>query len=161
MSNENKTTSQDGIDLIKSFESCKLKAYPDPKTGGAPWTVGWGATGSDIDSSTVWSQDQADSRLLEDVAKRETIVKNAVEVELTQGQFNATVSIVFNVGSGNSTRDGIIRLKNGNPSTLLKDINNSNFDGAEIEWLKWISPGSSVTAGLLRRRKAELVLFQS
>ena len=40
--------SQAGIDLIKEFEGCHLKAYPDPKTGGDPWTIGFGATGPDI-----------------------------------------------------------------------------------------------------------------
>jgi lysozyme len=160
MSNENKVTSQDGIDLIKSFESCKLKAYPDPKTGGIPWTVGWGSTGANIGSNTIWSQEYADNQLISDISQREAIVRNCVTVELTQGQFDAMVSIVFNVGSGSIMHDGIIRLKNGNPSTLLRKINNSDFSGAAIEWLKWISPGSSVSNGLLRRRNAELVLFK-
>lgn len=161
MSNKNKVTSQDGIDLIKSFESCKLKSYPDPKTGGIPWTVGWGSTGSDIGPNTIWSQEYADNQLIFDILQRETIVKKYVTIELTQGQFDAMVSIIFNVGSGSSNRDGIIRLKNGNPSTLLRKLNDYDYTGAAIEWLKWISPGSSVSNGLLRRRNAELVLFKS
>lgn len=59
-----------GIALIKRFEGCarrcrdgKFQAYPDPGTGGAPWTIGWGATGPGIASGTVWSQAECDARL--------------------------------------------------------------------------------------------------
>jgi len=154
-------TSAQGLDLIKEFEDCKLEAYPDPKTGGDPWTVGWGATGLGIGPGTAWTQEQADSRLIADVAQREALVSQAVTHPMTQGQFDAFVSIVFNVGQGSKTRDGILRLKDGRPSTLLRKFNAGDISGAENEWLKWISPGSNVTKGLLRRRMAELELFRS
>jgi len=154
-------TSQAGYDLIKEFEDCKLKSYPDPKTGADPWTAGWGATGSDIGPDTVWTQDQADSRLVRDVSEREAMVEAAVTHPMTQGQFDAFVSIVFNVGHGSKWKDGIIRLKDGRPSTLLRKFNAGDISGAETEWLKWISPGSNVAKGLLRRRMAELELFRS
>ena len=147
--------------LIQSFESCKLKAYPDPKTGGAPWTVGWGATGGNIGPSTVWTQDQADSRFETDLEEYEEQVVRAVKKPMTQGQFDAFVSIFFNVGFGSSGRDGIGRLKNGRSSTLLAKFNDGDIAGTCVQWLLWISPGSSVTNGLLRRRKAELALFKS
>lgn len=154
-------TSQAGYDLIKEFEDCQLKAYPDPKTGADPWTVGWGATGPEIGPDTVWTQDQADSRLVQDVGEREAMVEAAVTHPMTQGQFDAFVSIVFNVGHGSTWKDGIIRLKDGRPSTLLRKFNAGDIAGAETEWLKWISPGTNVTKGLLRRRMAELELFRS
>ncbi len=154
-------TSPKGIQLIQQFESCALKAYPDPKTGAAPWTVGWGATGADITPSTEWTQYQADARLLQDLAEREAAVSSAVRVPLRQGQFDALVSIVFNVGAGGANRDGIIRLKNGQPSTLLRKLNAGDYAGASAEFEKWISPGSNVAAGLLRRRKAERALFDA
>jgi len=155
------TTSAKGIALIKEFEGCHLKAYPDPKTGGAPWTIGWGATGADIVPGLVWTQEQADARLIADVVLREIMVKKAVTIEITQGIFDAVVSIVFNVGAGSKTRDGIIRLKSGSPSTLLRKLNAGDFAGCAVEFLKWISPGSTVSKGLLRRRKAEVVLFKA
>ncbi|MGJ7508672.1 lysozyme [Variovorax sp. GT1P44] len=150
-----------GLDLIKEFESCELKAYPDPKTGGAPWTVGWGATGPGIGPGTVWTQEQADARLASDVGLRETMVNNAVTVPVTQGQFDALVSIVFNVGAGSSSRDGIIRLKDGRPSTLLRKLNARDYQGASEAFDSWISPGSNVENGLRRRRKAEREVFDS
>jgi lysozyme len=154
-------TSPAGIALIKAFESCKLKAYPDPKTGGAPWTCGWGATGADIGPDTVWTQAQADARLAADIAEREAMVLAAVTHPMTQGEFDAFVSIVFNVGKGSATKDGILRLKSGNPSTLLRKFNAGDIGGAETQWLLWVSPGSSVEHGLFRRRQAELALFRT
>lgn len=154
-------TSKTGYDLIKKFEDFKLKAYPDPKTGAEPWTVGWGATGPDIGPDTVWTQDQADSRLAKNVTEREAMVDGAVTHPMTQGQFDAFVSIIFNVGAGSKWKDGIIRLKDGRPSTLLRKFNMGDIAGAEAEWLKWISPGTNVAKGLLRRRMAELELFRS
>ena len=133
--------SQAGIDLIKQFESCKLVAYADPKTGGAPWTVGWGSTGPGIGPGTIWEQSQADARLLEDIGRFETIVNNAVTVPLDQGQFDAMTSLLFNVGPGSPSKDGIVRLKNGSPSTLLRKLNQRDYDGASLAFDSWVSPG--------------------
>ncbi|WP_082755106.1 lysozyme [Variovorax sp. PAMC 28711] len=154
-------TSKRGVDLIKQFESCKLVAYPDPKTGGDPWTVGWGATGRGIGRGTIWEQSQADQRLAVDIAEREAIVSANVTVPMTQGQFDAMVSIVFNVGAGSASRDGIIRLKDGRPSTLLRKLNAGDYEGASLAFDSWVSPGSNVEKGLRRRRAAERAVFES
>jgi len=153
--------SQAGLDLIKEFEGCHLKAYPDPKTGGDPFTIGWGATGPDVYEGLTWTQEQADDRLTQDVAAREAIVNEAVTVDLTQGQFDAMVSIVFNVGYGSKRRNGIIKLRSGEPSTLLQKLNDGDYDGAAKEFERWVSPGSPVERGLKRRRDAEVDLFNS
>ena len=108
------------IAVIQHYERCVLKAYPDPKTGGAPWTIGWGATGAGIGPGVVWTQDQADARLAADVADRVSDANAAIKVPMTQGQFDAFVDILFNVGHGSPVKDGIIRLKNAWPSTLLR-----------------------------------------
>ena len=79
---------------------------------------------------------------------------------MTQGQFDAFVSLIFNVGAGSAYKDGICHLSNGRPSTLLRKFNDGDIAGAEAEWCKWISPGTPVSAGLLRRRQAELALFR-
>jgi lysozyme len=152
-------TSQAGIDLIKRFEGCKLRAYADPKTGGDPFTCGWGET-KGVTRDTWWTQDEADRRLADSIASVEITVCKHVTHAMTQGQFDAFVSIVFNVGAGNQWKDGICRLKDGRPSTLLRKFNDGDIGGCEDEWLKWVSPGSAVTHGLLRRRQAELALFR-
>lgn len=152
-------TSQAGIDLIKRFESCRLKAYPDPKSGGAPYTCGWGET-EGVGPDTWWTQGEADRRFEARIASVENIVCKYVTHEMTQGQWDAFVSIVYNVGPGNQWKDGICRLKDGRPSTLLRKFNEGDIGGTEDEWCRWISPGSNVSAGLLRRRQAELALFR-
>jgi len=154
-------TSDQGKALIKEFESCRLHAYPDPKTGGAPWTCGWGTTGSDVGPSTVWTQEQADARFEEDLDEYENMVSANVTVPLTQGQFDALVSIVYNVGPGSDKKDGIIRLKNGQPSTLLRLLNAGDYLGCAAQFMRWVSPGSSVENGLRRRRAAEVDLFNA
>lgn len=148
--------SEAGVQLVKDFEGCRLVAYPDPKTGGDPWTVGYGATGAGIGPGTVWGQGQADARLKEDLTHFEQIVLKHVKVPVTQGQFDALVSIIYNVGPGSMNKDGIIRLKNGNPSTLLRKLNEGDYTSARGEFMRWVSPGSSVENGLRRRRAAEV-----
>lgn len=152
-------TSAEGFTVIRRYEDCKLVAYPDPKTGGAPWTIGWGATGPDVGPGLIWSQAQADARLESDVAQREEAVSQAIDAPMSQGQFDAIVSIVFNVGYGTSKRDGILRLISGVPSTLVRMLNAGQYDKARAEFAKWISPGSSVEYGLRRRRRAEQGLW--
>jgi len=147
------------FDLIRHFEWCVLRSYPDPKTGGAPYTIGWGATGAEIGPGITWTQDRADARLEGDVAQREADANNSIRVVVTQGQFDAFVSILFNVGAGSPTRDGIVRLKSGAPSTLLACLNAGDYEGAGDQFLRWISPGSDVERGLLKRRTAEQAVF--
>lgn len=152
-------TSREGLALMAHYEDDRLVAYPDPKTGGAPWTIGKGATGPGIGPGLIWSQQQSDDRFASDVAEREVIVEQAVKVPLEQGMFDAVVSIVFNVGAGNSKKDGIIRLKSGKPSTLLRLLNAGDYAGAYAQFALWISPGSNVELGLRRRRRAEQGLW--
>jgi lysozyme len=149
-----------GVALIDSFESCKLKAYPDPKTGGAPWTIGWGYTGPEVHEGLTCTQEQADAWRDQALARVALMVTGALRVEVNQNQFDALCSIVYNVGPGGSQRDGILRLRSGAPSTLLRLVNTNDFAGAALEFLKWDSKGSSVQAGLDRRRAAEKALFE-
>lgn len=141
---------QAGIDLIKRFESCRLKAYPDPGTGGDPWTCGWGSTGEDIVPATVWTQEQADARFLQDVGSFSSRVSRLLSVDLNDNQFSALVCLAYNIGVGN--------LKS---STLLKCVNNSNFDQAAEEFLKWNKAAGKVLPGLVTRRQAESDLFKA
>ena len=142
-------------------EECRLEAYPDPLTGGAPYTCGWGTTGPSIGPDTEWTQEQADERFDEDLTRFEGMLNNAITTELTQGQWDALISILYNVGPGGSKKDGIIKLKSGQPSTLLRMVNEQDFAGAAEQFERWISPGSSVSHGLLLRRQRERKVFES
>ena len=141
-------TNDKGLALIKSFESCKLKAYPDPATGGDPWTCGWGSTGPDIKKGTVWTQEQADARFLEDVNKFELKLKQLLKVVINENQFSALVSLAYNIGIGN--------LKG---STLLAKVNAKDFANAADRFLLWNKANGKEMAGLTRRRQAERALF--
>ncbi len=142
-------TSQAGIDLIHSFETLRLKAYPDPGSkDGRPWTIGWGSTGPDIKEGTVWTSAQAGLRFARKLAEVEYEVSCAVKVPLTQNQFDALVSFTYNLGIGN--------LKS---STLLKMLNEGFYANAGLQLLRWDKNDGRVMAGLTRRRKAELKLF--
>lgn len=158
-------TSDKGCALIWSFEDCKLKAYPDPKSGGEPWTCGRGTTRG-VTPDTVWTQEQADEEARKDLEEAEALVRRYVTAPLNQNQFDAFVSIFQNVGPGRKAspgdpgKDGIACLKDGRPSTLLRRFNAGDLDGCLLEWTKWISPGSTVSNGLLRRRKAEVRRFK-
>jgi lysozyme len=141
--------SENCYNLIKEFEGCKLTAYPDPATGGEPITIGVGHTGG-IKLGTTITQEQADAYLVSDVAHAATAVNQMVTVPMTQGQFDALCSFAFNLGVGN--------LKS---STLLKDFNANNVQGAANQFLVWNKAAGHVMAGLTRRREAERTLFLS
>lgn len=140
--------SSNGIAVLKYFEDCHLKAYPDPATGGAPWTIGWGHTGPEVKRGLVWTQNQADDALVADLARFERAVSAAVHVPLNQGQFDALVSFTYNLGEGN--------LKS---STLLKMVNAGNFAGAAEQFKRWNKANGKTMRGLTRRRAAEQCLF--
>jgi lysozyme len=148
-----------GKALIEASEGRKYKAYPDPKTGGAPWTIGIGHAGPEVVPGLVWTDAQIDAAFAKDIAKFENIVNDCVHVQLTQGQFDAMVSIIYNVGAGGRLKDGIVFLKSGAPSTLLRKLNAKDYPGAADEFPKWCSPGSEVEHGLTIRREAERKLF--
>jgi lysozyme len=146
-----------GIALIQSFEKCELTAYPDPAVGWKLPTIGWGHTAGVVQGQVI-DQARADELLASDLAAFEAIVTCAVHVPLTQHQFDALVSIVFNVGPGNpGHRDGIIWLANGAHSTLLRTLNAGDYAGCAAEFPKWCHPAN--LPGILRRRLAEQAMF--
>lgn len=138
-------TSQAGTELIQSFEGCKLNAYVCPA---GVLTIGWGHTGKDVTPGQCISQARADELLAQDLAPRERDVERLVKVPLTQHQFDALVSFVYNLGAGALAG-----------STLLKKLNAGNYAGAADEFLKWNKAGGKVLPGLSRRRAAERELF--
>ena len=87
--------SKQGIDLTKSFESCRLTAYKDIK---GVLTIGYRHTGDEVVEGLVWTQDQADTQLVMDLQRAENMVDTCVTVQLTQGQYDAMVDFAFNLG---------------------------------------------------------------
>jgi len=140
-------TSPKGIALIKSAEGLRLKAYPDPGTGGLPWTIGYGST-SGVTRNMLITENQAEQMLAEDLVRFERIVQRAVRVPVNQGQFDALVSFTYNVGEGNFTK-----------STLLRKLNACDAAGAAEQFSRWINSGRKVLPGLVKRRAAERGLF--
>jgi len=145
-----------GLALIRQFEGCARKrpdgmveAYPDPGTGGEPWTIGWGATGPDIGPGTVWTQQQCDARLASDVARHARDVAIALgDAPTTPAQFDALTSFHYNTGA-------IAR------STLLRRHLAGDYKGAADEFARWNRAGGRVLKGLVRRRAAEARLYRS
>lgn len=145
-------TSHRGLDLIHSFESCRLAAYADPgSVDGHPWTIGWGSTGLGIATGVVWTQRQADDRFAADLAKFEKGVAGALAgAAVTQGQFDALVSFAYNVG-----------IKALTDSTLLRMHRAGDYAGAFGQFSRWNKNDGRTMAGLTRRRAAEAALYTS
>ena len=143
-----KRVSKAGVDLIHSFESCKLTAYPDPGSrDGHPWTIGWGSTGPGIAKGVVWTQAQAAARFLADLGRFEKGVALLAPVT-TQSQFDALVSFAYNVG-----------LSALNDSTLLRLHKAGDYAGAKAQFARWDKNDGKVMKGLARRRAAEAALY--
>jgi lysozyme len=144
------TPSKAGLDLIKSFEGCKLTAYPDPGTGGDPWTVGWGSTGPDIKRGTTWTQAQADERFAADAGKFAVGVwARLANAPTTQNQFDALVSLAYNIGTGNLAS-----------STLLRMHKAGDYEGVAGQFIRWNKADGKPMAGLTRRREAEAAMYR-
>lgn len=136
-----------GLQILKSFESCSLKAYPDPASGGEPWTCGWGSTGDGIGPSTTWTQEEADARLDMDWGRTRSQVLDLVTVPLNDNQIDALTDFTYNEGVGN------LRA-----STLLAHIN-AGIDDVPMQFERWHYAAGKSMRGLLDRRKAEAALF--
>jgi len=146
-----------GLDLIKSFEGCRLLAYDDARpayvlqpgdTVIGTLTIGWGHTGPSISIGTEIPQNEADELLVSDLSRFEMDVNNLVSRDATPNQFAALVSFAYNLGAG-ALAD----------STLLRMFNAGDIAGAADEFGNWVHAGGEVLEGLVRRRAAERALF--
>lgn len=141
-------TSADGIALLHHYESCKLKAYPDPGTGGAPFTIGWGDTGPDVVPGLVITQEEADRRFAERLTREFEPGVSKVVIAASQKQFDAMVSLAYNIGLGNFGK-----------STVLNRTNKGEKEAAADAFLLWNKAGGNVMKGLQRRRYAERMVY--
>lgn len=149
--------SQSAIDLLHHFEGFhrdigdnRVQAYPDPATGAEPWTIGYGSTGRDpfnggrIQRGTIWTHDQAREHFRNHLRQFEREALGVITAPTTQDQFDAMVSLAYNVGSANLAR-----------STLLRLHNAGNYAAAQKEFIRWNRAAGKVMTGLSRRRQAE------
>jgi len=136
--------SVEGLALIKKFEGLELEAY---KCAAGVWTIGYGHT-KGVQEGDVWSEAQADEMLEIELEEFEGYINDNVTVTLSQNQFDALVSWVYNLGPAN--------LK---ASTMLKVLNSGDYEGVPAQIKRWNKAGGKVLEGLIRRREAEALLF--
>ena len=140
-----------GIDLICSFEGLRLTAYDD---GVGIWTIGFGTikypNGVRVKRGDSCTLEQAKSYMKHDLIEFEHTVNSLVKVPLNQNQFDALVSLTYNIGSG--------AFKS---STLLKKLNLSDYKGAADQFDVWVNAGGKRMQGLANRRAKEKSLFLS
>ena len=147
-----------GEALIKKWESYakdlgdgRVQAYPDPATGGAPWTIGWGSTGPDITKGTIWTRAQAEKRFQDHAQEFANGVTDALgSAPTTQNQFDAMTSLAYNIGLGNFKS-----------STLLKKHKAGDYAGAKAQFAVWKNANGKVMQGLVNRRAEEAELYGS
>tara|TARA_Y100001938_G_scaffold75564_1_gene104596 strand:+ start:215 stop:658 length:444 start_codon:yes stop_codon:yes gene_type:complete len=137
--------SNEGISLIKKFEGCELEAY---KCAAGVWTIGYGHT-KDVREGMTISKEQADNMLLNELDIYCLHVEKAVEVDLKQCEFDALVSWTYNLGPTNL-----------NNSTMLKVLNDKDFNEVPHQLKRWNKADGKVLQGLVRRREAEALLFE-
>jgi len=145
-----KTVSTAGINLICSFEGLRLNAYDD---GVGVWTIGFGTTiypnGIKVKKGDTCTEAQAKAYMAHDLKKFESAVNSAVTVPINQNQFDALVSLAYNIGTSG--------FKN---STLVKKLNAGDIRGAAAQFDVWNKGGGKVMQGLVNRRAVERKLFE-
>jgi GH24 family phage-related lysozyme (muramidase) len=144
--------------LVKPFEGYakrlpdgRCTAYPDPGTGGHPWTIGWGCTGPDIVPGTVWTEQKAQEELDAHLIHFATGVLKLSPILAKQPprRLAAIISFAYNCGLGN------YRI-----STLKKRVDAEDWAGAQEEIVKWNKAAGRVLRGLTLRRQAEAELLK-
>ena len=140
-----RVTSSEGIALIKKFEGCELEAY---QCSANVWTLGYGHT-TGVSEGDTCTEEDAETMLAEDLQEFENYVNDLVTSDLSQNEFDALVAWTYNLGPG--------ALKE---STLLRRINDGDYEDVPYQIKRWNRAGGEVLPGLTRRREAEALLFQ-
>jgi lysozyme len=137
--------SEEGISLIKNYEGCKLESYQDSV---GVWTIAYGHT-KDVKEGDSINQDEAEHLLAEEMPEYEGYINNMVKVPLEQNQFDALVCWVYNLGPTNLQE-----------STLLRILNEGDYEGVPEQIKRWNKAGGVTLGGLVKRREAEADLFE-
>lgn len=140
-----RAVNENGFALVRHFEGCRLTAYRCPA---GVLTIGYGST-FNVKPGQIITQDEAEARLRIDLIRAAIWVDQLVTADVTDDQFGALVSFVFNIGRGAFSG-----------STLLKKLNSGDFAGAAAEFSRWTKAGGVDLPGLVRRRAAERALFE-
>lgn len=146
-----------GVELIKQFEGCKLNAYRDPLTGDLPITIGWGSTrrkdGSVFLLGTKITQEEADELLDYDLKNNflPSLRKIAYWSEMSQEMRGALLSFAYNLGANFYGSHGF--------STITAYLIQKRWAEVPSALMLYVNPGTNVTEGLKRRRKAESDLW--
>ena len=138
-------TSEEGRQFIKLKEGLKLETY---KCSSNVSTIGYGHTGSDVHANMKITKEQAEKLFAMDIQIHGNNINKLVKVPLTQGQFDALVSLEFNIGYG--------ALKD---STLLRLLNAGKYRESAEQVTRWVYSGGKISAGLQKRREEEKRLF--
>ena len=148
---ESMSVSNKGVDLICEFEGKRLVAYDD---GVGVWTIGFGTTkypnGVRVKKGDTCTLEQAKEYMRHDLIEFEHTVNSSVKVPLNQNQFDALVSLAYNIGS-NAFKS----------STLVKKLNTGDYQGAADQFNVWVNAGGKRMQGLVNRRDREKLLFLS
>lgn len=143
--------SAEGLTLICNFEGLHLKAYDD---GRGVWTIGFGTTfypnQMKVKKGDTCTVAQAKMYMLESLKKFEHTVNETVSIQLHQNQFDALVSLTYNIGSNAFKK-----------STLVKKLNTQDIQGAAHQFDVWVNAGGKKMQGLVNRRAQEKALFLS
>jgi GH24 family phage-related lysozyme (muramidase) len=148
----------DALELIQQFEGCHLDAYPDPASGGEPWTIGWGTTrysdGRKVEKGDKLNRVEADMLLRQEVDRIADKLRTTVPfwVAMADYQKCALISFAYNLGSGFYGTQGF--------ETISRELREKNWAAVPAAMLLYRNPGSNVEAGLKRRREAEGKLWQ-
>ena len=148
---ESMSVSNKGVDLICEFEGKRLAAYDD---GVGVWTIGFGTikypNGVRVKKGDTCTLEQAKEYMRHDLIEFEHTVNRSVKVQLNQNQFDALVSLAYNIGS-NAFKS----------STLVKKLNAGDYQGAADQFNAWVNAGGKRMQGLVSRRDREKLLFLS
>ena len=144
--NRDRRISENGLAVIKRWEGFSAKAYKDLV---GVWTIGYGITDPShaFEGNTI-TREFAEQLLIQHVAQDEISCRQLIKVPLSQPQWDAVVSLCYNIGPGAFAR-----------STLLRKLNQSDFTGAYAEFPRWNRAGGKVVQGLVNRRKEEAGMF--
>jgi lysozyme len=133
--------------MLQQWEGCKLEAYPDPVSGDAPWTIGYGSTGYNIIKGSTWTQQQANLDLENKISTLYDEISNLVDYDLDDCQYCALISFAYNLGIGALSG-----------STLLKNLNIDGY-GNSHDFLPWCNAERHPVEDLQERRIGEMLLF--
>lgn len=140
------------LPIVKNFEGFSASAYPDPP-GSGKYSIGYGhqiKPGESYGPGSTISQDEAEQLLRVDIGGAYNCVSQNVNVDLTPQQTAALISFVYNIGCGGFES-----------STLLRLLNDGDYDGAAAQFPSWIHSGGQVSDALVSRRSQEQELFSS